>query len=214
MNGRAFSLQGRDGSPSRSLALPGSEPCPAVGLRAPSRKLASTYAHAFTLIELLVTLAVIAVLTGIAFPAYQHMVQSSRAAACMSNLRQIGAALNLYLGEHNMVMPALKAGRASTADDVPVIDNTLNAYAPDPKVFACPGDTSGQATVTGTSYFWNVALSGQGMSTLNFFNHTGMAMIPVLSDKGAYHPYIPSRVNLLYADGHTDKEISFASPTP
>ena len=132
----------------------------------------------------------------------------------MSNLRQLGAALNLYLGEHDMRMPALKAGRASIADDVPVIDNTLNAYVPDPKVFVCPGDTSNQAAATGTSYFWNVALSGQGLATLNFFNHTGMATIPVLSDKGAFHPYIPSRVNLLYADGHTDKEISFASPTP
>ena len=174
----------------------------------------SLLSPAFTLLELLIALAIVAVLTGIAWPVYQHLVQSSRASACMSNLRQIGSALNLYLGEHNMVMPVLKAGRASTADDVPVIDDTLNAYAPDPKVFACPGDTSGQAAVTGTSYFWNVALSGQAMSTLNFFNHTGVAMIPVLSDKGAYHPYLPSRVNLLYADGHTDKEISFASPTP
>ena len=41
-----------------------------------------------------------------------------------------------------------------------------------------------------------------------------MSLIPVLSDKDAFHPYLPSRVNLLYADGHTDKEISFASPSP
>ena len=168
----------------------------------------------FTLIELLVCIAIVAVLTGIAWPAYQHVVQSSRAAACMSNLRQLGAALNLYLGEHNMVMPDLKAGRGSVSEDVPVIDNTLNAYAPDPKVFACPADAAGQARKTGTSYFWNPALNGQPLATLNFLKITGAAMIPVLSDKSAFHPYLPSKVNLLYADGHTDKEISFAPPSP
>ncbi len=81
-------------------------------------------------------------------------------------------------------------------------------------MFACPGGTSNQAVTTGTSYFWNPALSSQALSTLNFFKQTGMAMIPVLSDKGAFHPYIPSHVNLLYADGHTDKDLSFMSPTP
>ncbi len=156
----------------------------------------------------------VAVLSGIAWPAYQHMVQSSRAAACMGNLRQLGTALNLYLGEHNMVMPLLKAGRADRSEDVPVIDNTLNAYAPDPKVFACPADTAGQAAKTGTSYFWNPALGGQNIATLSFLKITGTSMIPVLSDKSAFHPYLPSKVNLLYADGHTDKEISFASPSP
>ena len=171
-------------------------------------------ATGFTLIELLVCFGIVAVLSGIAWPAYQYMTQTARASACMSNLRQIGAALNLYLGEHNMVMPALKAGRSSTSEDVPVIDNTLNAYLPDPRVFACPADSAGQARKTGTSYFWNPALDGQPLATLNFFKITGAAMIPVLSDKSAFHPYLPSKVNLLYADGHTDKEISFASPSP
>ena len=42
-----------------------------------------------------------------------------------------------------MTMPVLKAGRSSKTDDLPVIDNTLNAYAPNAAVFACPADTGG-----------------------------------------------------------------------
>ena len=182
---------GRDGSPSRSLAA------------------------AFTLIELLVVLGIIAVLTGVGLPVYQRIVQGSRAAACVSNLRQIGVALGLYLNEHNMVMPTMKAGRTSLAEDVPVIDNTLNAYAPNPKVFACPADTAGLAAASGTSYYWNVALNGQTVATLNFLHLPGgPALIPILSDKQAFHPYTDTKVNILYADGHADQSFNFVTSTP
>ena len=189
--------QGPGGSPSRSLA-----PlfCPPA---------------AFTLVELLVVLGIIAVLTGISVPVYQRIVQGSRAAACVSNLRQLGAALNLYLGEHNLTMPTLNAGRTALADDVPVIDNTLSAYAANPRVFACPADTAGLAAKSGTSYYWNVALNGQALATLNFLHlGGGPALIPILSDKQAFHPYTETRVNILYADGHADKNFNFVTSTP
>ena len=96
-----------------------------------------------TLMELLVVMAVIAVLAAIAFPAYQRVVASGRAASCVSNLRQIGVALGVYLGENNMTMPEMKAARESVADEVPVIDNTLDRYIQDRAVFACPGDQEG-----------------------------------------------------------------------
>ncbi len=170
---------------------------------------------AFTLVELLVVIAVIAVLAAIAFPVFQRTTEGGRATACVSNLRQIGAGLSLYLGEHNMVMPALQAGRASLADEVPVIDNTLDKYLHEKSVFACPSDDI-WAKTTGTSYHWNVALNGQSATSLNFL---GMVVdtrhIPVLADKGRkadgsdVHPYIESKVNILYADGHATKDVSF-----
>ena len=169
----------------------------------------------FTLVELLVVIAVIAVLAAIAFPVFQRMTEGGRATACVSNLRQIGAGLSLYLGEHNMIMPALKAGRISLADDVPVIDNTIDKYLRDKSVFACPSDDI-WATTTGTSYGWNTALNDQSATNLNFL---GMVVdagrIPVLADKGKrkdggdVHPYIESKVNILYADGHATKDVNF-----
>jgi len=167
-------------------------------------------ARAFTLIELLVVITVIAVLAAIAVPVGSHVIQSGKAAGCIANLRSLGTALNLYLGEHSGMMPPLQAGRASVNDDVPVIDNTLNAYLTDPRVFACPADNKGLAASTGTSYYWNSAISGQSVTNLRFLLSNGHnSEIPVLSDKEGFHPYAANKVNLLYADGHASQELNF-----
>ena len=167
---------------------------------------------AFTLIELLVVLAVLAVLSAVSVPVYARVTQAARAAACVSNLRQLGVALTLYLGEHNMVMPTLGALRKDRNQDGAFIDNTLNAYAPDPKVFACPADTKGDAATSGTSYFWNSLINGQSAVSLRMLNLTTVnSQIPILCDKDPFHPYEPNKVNVLYADGHATKEFDFSS---
>ena len=167
---------------------------------------------AFTLVELLVVLGIVAVLAGVAMPLYARTTQSARAAACISNLRQLGAGLGLYLADHNMKMPTLLAGRQQKTDAGPVIDDTLNTYVTDPRVFACPADVNGLAAQSGTSYYWNVAINGQSAAALHMLNlSTSSSQIPVLSDKGSFHPYLPNKVNLLYADGHADKDFNFVT---
>jgi len=168
------------------------------------------HSAAFTLAELLVVLAIVAVLAALAYPAYQRVVESGRATACTSNLRQLGVALAVYLGENNNTMPTLKTARASVAEEVPVIDNTLDRYIPTKVVFACPADFGGFAAKTGTSYLWNVTLNGQALASLNFLGFTAdHSHIPVLSDKEGFHPYIDNKVNILYADGHATKDAKF-----
>lgn len=164
----------------------------------------------FTLLELIVVMAVVSILAFLAFPITSRVIETSKAAACVSNLRNLGVALNLYLGEHNQVMPILQAGRQSLSQDVPVIDNTLNAYVHDAHVFACPSDTQGIAAATGTSYFWNSVLNGQSVTHLQFLLSNGQnSEIPVLSDKEGFHPYASNKVNLLYADGHASPDLRF-----
>lgn len=181
--------------------------------RACDRQLASRsfrHSSAFTLAELLVVIAIVAILAGLAFPAYQRVMESGRATACTSNLRHLGVALSLYLGENNNTMPTLKTARASLADDVPVIDNTLDKYVSAKGVFACPADKGGFATKTGTSYLWNVTLNGQALASLNFFGVVqDLSRIPILSDKEGFHPYTDNKVNVLYADGHATKDVKF-----
>jgi prepilin-type N-terminal cleavage/methylation domain-containing protein/prepilin-type processing-associated H-X9-DG protein len=166
----------------------------------------------FTLVELIVVIAVVTILAAIAVPVTGRVIQTARATACISNLNSLGSALGLYLGDHNQIMPTLQPGRQSTAQDVPVIDNTLNAYARDPHIFVCPGDTKGIAAATGTSYFWNNALNGQSTANLQFFLSKGMnSEIPVIADKEGFHPYAANKVNILYADGHASQELKFAT---
>jgi len=166
---------------------------------------------AFTLVELLVVIAVIAILAALAIPAYQRVTQSGHTTACAGHLRQIGMALNGYLADNNMTMPTLKAGREKLSDEVPVLDNTLDKYLTDRRVFACPADAH-WAEVSGTSYHWNVALNGQSAVNLNFLKFiTNPSRIPVVGDKEGFHPYLETKVNILYADGHTSKEVSFVT---
>jgi prepilin-type N-terminal cleavage/methylation domain-containing protein/prepilin-type processing-associated H-X9-DG protein len=167
--------------------------------------------RAFTLVELLVTVAIISALASVSLPVYEHVVQSSRAAGCISNLRQLGVALDLYANDHNKMLPVLQAGRTSVRENIPVLDNTLNVYTGGASaVFGCPGDNAHLFQTTGTSYYWNVAMNGQSLANLHFLAlSTEASHIPLLADKQAFHPYAQNKVNILYADGHGTSDLTF-----
>jgi len=168
--------------------------------------------RAFTLLELLVVVAVIAVLAALAYPLVVTFQEKGRAVTCMQNLRTLGTALNMYLGENNLTMPTLALGRERITDDIPVIDNTLDRYVTDKKAFACPSDKR-YAKLTGTSYHWNSALNGQPLGGLNFLGMGDQpAHIPVMGDKEGFHRDPDHKVNILYADGRASKELSFVQP--
>jgi prepilin-type N-terminal cleavage/methylation domain-containing protein len=59
----------------------------------------------FSLIELLVVVGIIAVLLGVLMPALRKARMASRQTVCASNLRQVGAAIAIYVGENGQRLP-------------------------------------------------------------------------------------------------------------
>lgn len=123
----------------------------------------------FTLIELLVVIAVIALLAALLFPVFAQARGKARQTVCLSNLRQIGLAVEQYAADNDdKLMPGVLLS-APDADGSPRYAGwagLCNAYAHAPGIFRCPASAAPNAapgipaSSALVSYFFNLNLAG------------------------------------------------------
>ncbi len=62
-------------------------------------------ARGFTLIELLVVIAIIGILAAMVFPVFARARESARKAVCLSNVKNLALAVQMYLADNNDTFP-------------------------------------------------------------------------------------------------------------
>jgi prepilin-type N-terminal cleavage/methylation domain-containing protein len=159
----------------------------------------------FTLVELLVVIAIIAVLAGLLLPAATRATGRARATACLSNLKQVGLGLRLYLDENANRFPVmLNRAKGAAAPLSNAVADVLGRQLGSPNVLRCPADRQRYFEDAGSSYFWNFLLNGQRADAVRIMGlpvkENGVA---VFSDQADFHAARgPGKgKNHLYADG-------------
>lgn len=167
---------------------------------------------AFTLIELLVVIAIIATLAALLLPALSRAKESGRATACLSNLHQMGVALQIYVEENQNHMPYMYDFNVSQIPtNPPSVDVVLSNHLGNVKVLRCPSDDKQVYEQTHSSYFWSSYLNGQDADHLNALGITANPhQIPIFCDKENFHAARgPGKEkNYLFADGHIKNLLS------
>jgi len=96
---------------------------------------------AFTLIELLVVIAIIAILAGLLIPALAKAKTKARRTQCISNLKQLATAYQMWLHDYDDKFPWMvdaRNGGTQGASNVTPHYAGLSNYLSTPKVLACP----------------------------------------------------------------------------
>jgi prepilin-type N-terminal cleavage/methylation domain-containing protein len=115
------------------------------------RRLWSQRVGGFTLIELLVVIALVALLLGLLIPCLHVARKKATQVRCLSNLKALGMAVQLYANDHAGLFPTISDDSQIT----PQVRQALQPYAKAEEIFCCPDDPE-KPTPPGGSYDWRL----------------------------------------------------------
>lgn len=177
------------------------------------------------MVELLVATAVIGVMTSLMVPTVQKATQSGKTAKCISNMRQIGVAVQQYIADptNGQQFPPINSALVNTNCMAPGATpptpqsplSCLQPYGVTMSLLSCPSDTSPIAGYG--SYIWTPTMNGEQAQSASIFNPGGvnnvsqLSTMTVCTDKGNPHA---GKLNILRADGHVETQTSsyYSSP--
>lgn len=154
----------------------------------------------FTLIELLVVIAIIAILAAILFPVFAQTREKARQTSCLSNIRQLGAAMMMYVSDCDE--------RFVSTDDDRHWYTLMYPYVGNDQVFQCP--SLNDAGNPYTDYSINGVLA-HGIAQSELTKPAGMIMLGERARDmswDGYHPWPRDGVSwnnlsaYIAADGH------------
>jgi prepilin-type N-terminal cleavage/methylation domain-containing protein/prepilin-type processing-associated H-X9-DG protein len=158
-------------------------------------------ASAFTLIELLVVIAIIAILAAILFPVFAQAREKARTISCLSNTKEIGLSLQMYLQDYDETScPRYSAcpstGPAATPNASILWPALLMPYIKNTQIFVCPSATGSSYADTWNnrgldSIGYNETISGWYIATAD---GCGQMILPTLASVAA------PTVNVMFAD--------------
>jgi prepilin-type N-terminal cleavage/methylation domain-containing protein/prepilin-type processing-associated H-X9-DG protein len=143
----------------------------------------------FTLIELLVVIAIIAILAAILFPVFAQAREKARAISCVSNIKQLATAFNMYVQDYDEVFPLRSPGPGTEQTwftqppDARAGDPALrsvywitstNPYAKNYQIWRCPSapattfiDPGANAKINYWSYHFNSLMGAYPLAGVN-----------------------------------------------
>lgn len=120
--------------------------------------------RALTLVELLLVVLIIALLCGIVFAAAGPAREAARRRVCVSNLRQIGQALRMYMGDYDGTDPVEGQLMEPSELGLPTLRHMsgfVNGYVRDRGILACPDyhEEPPRGARALSTYMWNLSAS-------------------------------------------------------